>query len=93
MLLGVILLLIESSVKTLLFASIFLAQTFAFLRPQLTEGGYREDDPSYRVKRRLVCYAWCLALFSIVMIPTPAFAVPAFFFTTFVSFMILDEMG
>ena len=53
---------------------------------------HRRQDATYGAKKKLVYYAWCITLSTMIILPVPAYLVGAALFTTFVSFMILDEM-
>ena len=82
-----------------LFMLYYLLTFFAQARPLLASltnsydySRYREKDPNYPAKKRLVSYAWGIALVAMILVPSPAFAVSTILFVTFLSFMILDEM-
>lgn len=58
-----------------------------------SEHFYRRTlTPQYRAKKRLVYYLWISVLLTMLIIPFLAYVFAASLFTTFVSFMILDEM-
>ena len=57
-----------------------------------SEHFYRRTlTPQHRAKKRLIYYIWVSVLLTMLIIPSLAYAFAASLFTTFVSFMILDE--
>ena len=69
--------------------SLWLATNFVETSQQINA---KEDSPTHRAKKKLVYYAWCITLVSMLILPFAAYVVAATFFTTFISFMIMDEM-
>lgn len=52
----------------------------------------RTFTPKYIKKKKYLYYVWCSVLVSMLIIPSLAYAFASALFTTFISFMILDEM-
>lgn len=60
--------------------------------PDANHSYRRTFTPKYIKKKKYLYYVWCTVLVSMLIIPSLAYMLVSALFTTFLSFMILDEM-